>query len=551
MLGSGGNDGRFEASSIFLKCVKKEILDGDPHGEAQLEYSLFGNITKGKRLELANSRNNNEKQMTAGFFHPGAYAGIATGPDGSKKYTIMNPWDYILAMEGVVFFAGSVSRRGNRGWAAFPFSMSASWAGYDTACDNENSGEKGSPEDRGEIWFPLWNRPATYDEIRYAFREGRVQIGKKLPATGIGFAVALTNLGAMRGFTAFQRFGMFKRKGAAYHAVGIGKIRTGASANAKVLPEVEKWLERIRSNKEKPKSMEPLLRAADDAIIRYCVDKRPVLLQRVLIAIGRLEAHPKLPQLKKRVQPLVLSPGWIEACKTNTAEFRLAASLAAMTDGKQYPIRRNLEPVAISKKSQVEWKKKNTSSVWGRRSTIQNMISILERRCIDGLSTNKFVPLRSFVKAPVADVMRFIEGDIDYDIIRELLFPLSLVRYESGNLGDWGRDVWRLPNHVPESYICVKANFPPVNSAEGNRGVFEPSLIGLLKSGKSDRATQIARRRLQIAGYAPATYHSGLSAEEWSPYMTHRFLASMIFPLRDIDIEKMIQWLKVPAPRGR
>ena len=60
-------------------------------------------------------------------------------PEGSD---ISNPWEYILMVEGMLMFAGGISKRvGQRhGWSAFPFVSESTKAGYGTAADEEDRG---------------------------------------------------------------------------------------------------------------------------------------------------------------------------------------------------------------------------------------------------------------------------------------------------------------------------------------------------------------------------------------------------------------------------
>ena len=385
-------------------------------------------------------------------------------------------------MEGMTFFGGGVSRRGERGYAAFPFSVRTSWAGHGTACDQEN----GEGKDSGEVWFPLWDRPAAYGELRHVFYEGLVQ-SHKTPASGVGMAVALANYGAMRGINAFERYGMFKRKGRDHHLVNVGRIQAGdRHGGSRVLQEIEPWLDSIRSKGDQlaanggrlPTSMGALLRAADDAIISYCMDNSPKKMQDVLVVLGRLERQIAIsPRLALR--PLGrLSGEWLAACNTQTPEYRLAAALASV-HAWEYPIRHNLEPVKVPSEAYkpVQWIPGSTASAWGKGDVVRNMISVLERRCVDGRGSGRLrsnpkgagpsktdiggpdararrlvVPLGSKIPATVADVVRFVEGEVDDDLIRDLLLPLSAVEYKAGSAREIYDDTapFELPGHVPE-----------------------------------------------------------------------------------------------------
>lgn len=538
ILGSGGNDGRSDIAKLFANCVL-DFVDEEKRGvnEVLVQNALFG-----KNASLADGG--------VVHFNPGVYSSTASGPTGDKAYTLSNPWDFVLCIEGTSLFGGSVRRRGNRKFAAFPFAMSSSWAGYDTACESEN-------QDKGEIWLPLWDRPATYGEIKHVYSEGRVQSGKAEPTTGVGFAIALANLGAMRGISSFQRFGILKRKGDAHHVIHLGSLSV-EKKESRVLQDIDPWLDAVRRARNLPKSMGPVLRLAEDAIIRFCMNRQPANLQKVLIAVGKIESQMAASGIT--VWPLVLSPEWIKECRTEKPEFRLAVALASMTDKSEHPIRTNMEPVKVAS-GRPAWEQKSNRAVWGRGDLVRNLIAILERRCVSpeadahrvsssprresefGLweAGNSVVPLDSHLCAPLKDVMEFLEGNVDDRKIHDLLLPLSFVDYARLNELDYGSKAdWDVPDDVPEHYTCAKSNFPPVHPAglPNERGVFEPSLIGIMKSGGIDRAMRIARRRLQVSGYSMSAEH-GLN--ELDNTMSHRLLASLVFPIRKADRDRLLR----------
>ena len=68
--------------------------------------------------------------------------------------------------------------------------------------------------------------------------------------------------------------------------------------------------------------------------------------------------------------------------------------------------------------------------------------------------------MAAHVYANVDDVVQFIEGRVDDDMIYDLVLPLSLINYEEN--GDTGFDNMQIITGVPEPYICIKSNFPPV-----------------------------------------------------------------------------------------
>lgn len=522
ILGTGGNDGNFEFSKNFMTCVKECILDA--HADEQknlIMHSLF-------------NTNTNLTSKSFGYFHPGGYISPATG--GKSEVSLVNPWDYMLTIEGTMLFAGNISRRSNSisKYVVFPFTMESTKAGYSTY---------GEENDRGEIWMPLWNQPATYREIEYVFREGRSKVGMKESISGVDFARAAVTLGTERGISEFQRFGIFERKGLAYFAIGVGRIRTKERQEANVLSDLDNWITKILKNKSN--TMESLLNQLDNSIIRFCEYGQRENMQEILINVGKIESH--IPERLKDAHLNSLSPEWILACDDHTPEFRLAVSLASIGYDTNYPIRENLEQIEITNNKTfgpiASFKKQSPSTVWGTGSLIHNMIAILERRIIDAQIKKSKFSLNSMFTAPIKDIIQFIEGNVDYQKISDLLIPLSMVNYQKiDTKPDWCNDrkIYDVSPFVPEIYACIKPIFPPV-TIDKKEMFFEPSIIRLLKSRKSDMAITAARQRLKVTGHNVSTYSSGQKniISNMSDEYTDRVMASILFPL-DYDSTRKI-----------
>ena len=321
--------------------------------------------------------------------------------------------------------------------------------------------------------------------------------------------------------------------------------------------KVEKWLDTIRKEKNLPKSITTLLRMIDEKVIRYCINKNPRYLQDILILIGKLERHLALSS-RLNTPPLnSLSKGWIKNCDHNVPEFRLASALGSIhgTDFF-YPIRYNLESIDMPESNKppndIKWKSKNPSTAWGYGDLVHNMIAVLERRCLDGLSCGNSIPMAAHIYAKIDDVIQFIDGRVDDDMIYDLVLPLSLINYDED--GDVGFDNTRILTGVPEPYICIKSNFPPIPILQNTKmhssemlSTFESTVIGLLKSGRQYDALDLMRRRLKISGYNTITYGDVDTGSELNRTMMLRLCAAMLFPIRQNDMKKLLEYLQPPS----
>src|SRR5256714_4613579 len=215
ILGSGGNDGRLDFTVNFcarLLSVFPETLQSEKKPQERIKQS----VTQ-LRAALYSDEVASLERAAVGQFHP-AGAGGANAEQGVTGDSYVNPWDFILALEGSLMLASATVRQlvaGARTRASFPFTVQNSNVGYGTATDGEKV--------RAEIWLPLWSRFAGYDEIAHIFKEGRVQFGNRKPVrTGFDFARAVAELGVDRGIDAFQRYAFIERNGQANLATPLG-----------------------------------------------------------------------------------------------------------------------------------------------------------------------------------------------------------------------------------------------------------------------------------------------------------------------------------------
>ncbi len=186
LLGTGGNDGRFDFSTNFQQRVVEVLNSG-----LSPESALFATPTASKY------------KGTLGQFLPSA---------GERT----NPWDFVFLIEGALFLSASASRRlesTSGGTLAFPFHARA-------AGGSGTSSEGDEEESRNELWLPLWHAAASAREIRRLFSEGRAKVGQgdasRVAMTSLDFARAITTLGVDRGIAEFVRIGFYVRNGLAY-----------------------------------------------------------------------------------------------------------------------------------------------------------------------------------------------------------------------------------------------------------------------------------------------------------------------------------------------
>ena len=210
LLGTGGNDGHLDFTNNQMQRLV-ELFDVDTGApregtERLLDAALFATNV------------HDLPSFSVGQFYPGAAGGANSGL-GFSGHAGVNPWDFVLMLEGAVLLEVAAVRRLDATGlpqAAAPFAVRAQAEGYASAAPTDESA-------RGEQWMPLWTRPASHPEVRSLFLEGRMQTGRRRARRALDAARAVSLLGVSRGITSFERFAFTERNGQSNLAVPIGR----------------------------------------------------------------------------------------------------------------------------------------------------------------------------------------------------------------------------------------------------------------------------------------------------------------------------------------
>ena len=543
LLGTGGNDGRLDFTNNFARRLASrakptglfDAATGEPSNDAAqlLAGALFAAPIPGLR------------SVAVGQFAPGA----AGGPNATTGYSSdseVNPWDFVLMLEGATAFAGAATRRHQTttGFgASFPFTVrtvGAGWGGVGAADENDA---------RAEFWAPLWIRPARFCEIDSLFGEGRAVLNGRTARDGLEFARAAASLGVSRGFRAFERFGFLMRAGKAYLATPIGRRFSTPSPGAQLIADLDAggWLDRARRvgrNDEEPGAARQAIKRLEDALFDLVAatgTSRNV--ERAIVGLGQVVGWLAVsPSGRQAVgtPPPVLWSTWLERADDGSAEFRIAAALAGI--GLPAPMRPghvanaqadhdggNGESSAASKTSDAEKSPADATRAWsniappmaahlapldeksffyrGRLSTrrtwrdgdapptvvwragalVSNMIAVLERRLVEaairGLEDK---PLAGATVARLADVATFLSGDFDDARCAALL--AGLVWAQPARLRTAHAKAGSSP--VPFAYAALKPVFAPDAALHSVRALpgttrmpVPPGLVARLRAG--------------------------------------------------------------------
>ncbi len=531
ILGTGGNDGRLDFTNNFMQRLVDlfgtETGEPQPNAEGWLRSSLFGEAVAGLQASKA-----------IGQFYPGA-AGGANATSGVSGDSLINPWDFVLTIEGALVFASSVTRRfatNQPGMLSAPFTVRAAGVGYGTATTSDEASS------RGEMWLPLWFRPSSSREVAVLFSEGRAQVGRRQAVGGVDFARAIAGLGVDRGIGSFQRYGFQVRNGLAYFATPLGQWQVREQPEVDLLRRVDQWLDRFRRKASAalaPAGMARNLRRIEQATMDFCQAGGARKFATVLAALGEAErglaTSPKFREdAMLRPVPLLPAEEWLAASNDGSLEFRLAAALASSG------LRENMEPVQVQG-GRLSFVDKHPKVVWENGDLIGSLGKVLVRRLMDvqrQMDSKMQWPGDGRFTASLNDVAAFVEGRVDDRRVESLLWGFSLL--------NWFQPVTGIPGPQepapPLLYALLKLTIlpEPLRDDTGRMPTVPAAMVKAL-SGDGVQASRLAARRLRASGFVPR-----VEVLREPPAVTRRIAAAMLIPVSKRAVKRLGEMLLCP-----
>lgn len=538
LLGTGGNEGSGSYLAGFgqlvVECLSERNCD------SALEAALFQGTVP-----------NADSNQVPGQFAPSMAGGANQGPGFSGEVTT-NPWDYLMALEGTLLFASASTRRlesQGSGSASFPFTVETTGSGSGAAASVDEEGA------RAEMWLPLWEAPASYEELLALLGEGRVTLGRRPVRDGLDFARAVAHLGADRGISAFQRYSFIQRFGRNVFAVPLNRITVQRNPAADLVDELDSresgyWLGRFRSHarNEGANRVLSLARRLEDAVFELATnrDDPGPAVRRLLNVLGEIHLYlARSPKAREKCPPVPsLSSRWLEQADDGSAEMVLAATLAGLhadAGGGRWalPMRGHLAPEQAGR--YPGWATGDTADhavTWhaGGAATA-NLAATLHRRLIQAERAElPDKPLRGARLAPLADVARWLAGGLDEQRLAALLPGLMLVR-GGGGVRPAGREA-----PLPIAYRLLKPLFSTDEQLR-RTGLLLPEaslplpagLIRRLEVNDVAEALEQGRRRLWAGGVR-------LRLPEVAPGTANgrRLLAALLVPVSDGALRSLL-----------
>jgi CRISPR-associated protein Csx17 len=540
LLGTGGNDGRMNFSVNFMqRLVELGFSEGLTDGSASwLNSSLFGDATAGLR------------DCSIGQFDPG-HGGGANSGQGVGGSTVVNPWDYVLMLEGSLLLAGAAARRyglQSRGRAAFPFTVTV------TAVSDSAATASDVATGRKEIWLPLWETWASLPELKLLFSEGRATVGRAQVREGVDFARAIASLGVDRGFSEFVRFGFLRRNGLAYLAVPSGRFKVHRDPTVDLLDDVDAWLAFYRRalGEHTPPRFATTLRRLEKGIMDHSRYGGPKRLADILCALGAMERElSRVPDHagmvgERSLSPVpLLSPQWRRDADDDSLEFEIAATLASigtedLSVDRQVEatsvLRENLEPVTVRGR-RLAWSTASRCLV-SRERLVPFARAAMERRLLDH-GPDGLEAARALSRVAVA---AFLAGAINDDRVLDLLWGLILVRPGHGSATRGSSRTAGSAHPLPRSYALLKLVFLPPSraliSSSGETVRPDAAILAHLRNGDLAGACRLAARKLHGAGFVPLPGPTSGGHERFADYVgdvdPHRLEAALLLPIEDV-----------------
>lgn len=560
--GQDGSANYFTALKDAAAAVKKTTGD-------DLRRSLDGSAeTQSVRLPKG-----------GGLFFPDAIKRYATGTaweherDGART-----PWDYMLAMRGVLLLRGTArSPRGSRrSYPAFPFVFGG-----------QAVRAQGKLVEINEVFLPTWGeaRPRSLAELSIQIRQFQARAGTRdFAATSADLRRAIRGRAVSGGFDAFHRFALEPRKPGdrqpQLQAVGRGVTRVGSVSDAAtslrlLLAPIDDagWLDRFRYDaRSRQTEALTLERSVLDVAVHTALDDptadrhTEVLaavwqLQYRLLEVAGSERFRAAPILSAREWHPMLAP-----LLDSSPEARIAWAIASIgwvrpRDGEEgdrlRPLVEQLLPVRYEpgpRALRVPDPAPPARIAWGRQAPARDFAALLWRRWLDSSDAACF-PLGGARIAPLADVMAAVRGELDVSRIHDLVTAFLVLDGSGPSTVPLQTISYSMSPVYAVLRLWIELGIHPFSNSR--RPMDGDVVRGILTGGAAEvgRATVRAAQRLRVTGLPgswpddqrPAGRAVACPAPRVLPAEAARLALALLVPIGPRAIDRLARRLHVPA----
>jgi CRISPR-associated protein Csx17 len=335
------------------------------------------------------------------------------------------------------------------------------------------------------LWFPLWNRPATFAELSSFITDAQARLPGKDARFSAEFMRALHSQGVDAGFSGWQEF-RFKMKVSRVPWVTTGAhiesaFREDATRLNRALQPLDEsqFLDqfeiRWKGGKADSKSPHPV-RAAINAVMEtatrettphHCLD----LLGTVFRACRQMAISKSfldtLPGKRARFFKPLPMEHWNHLLRgVDQPEFRIARAVTSMrgrlkqpdgTFSDVLPMLGSLLPLTLGPGGWYLPTKGDRSrqAVWTGTNLCHDLAAVLARRYMDSLTDERPALMSSF-GARLGDVLAFLRRDLDDPLIARWIEALSLIGWEFTKLDDAEDDGEPESHAIPPEYAALR-----------------------------------------------------------------------------------------------
>lgn len=516
LLLSGGNDGNLDLSTQFIEHLSSIILKSqDSLSENWLLSSCFGTQNEVKMIA----------GKSTGYLDSHGVGGMNSAPGSDKK--LLNPWTYVLALEGTLMFACSIVRRMDSlvDRPTAPFSIKAgSPVGHSSSTDGESLS-------KGELWLPHWKASVGLHELNRLFSEGRMEWNGKQSHNGIDTVRAAATLGTERGIQAFERFAILERRGQSNSALRVDRIFTAELPEIKLTSQLDSWINSLSG-----------INLSSVAFCKYQIERsiyelskcphnsalRASLLADYLSSVAMAEVALGRINLKERekVQPIrYLNPNeWIDYLQDDTPEMRIAIGFASLHDRakakRALTLANYFRPIEINNGRIKGWREKGTLISGIDSLKLNELITnLLAKRVLDVFSIGDerfeseisqkgiLIGFKYGMTVPIEDILDLYFGNLNEERIAKLISGLLLLDWSKLDYNRFQESNKSSPSNY--SYLptewCILVRFFDHLPIDGGVRLTASTNWGLhFQSNKIDELLSDALQRLKIAGLRPS-----------------------------------------------
>ncbi len=415
-------------------------------------------------------------------------------PDSIKTYNFGAGWvedkypfaalDYILAVEGAFAMRGSVSRTlgaNTRRFAAFPFVFDS---GEDLVDDaNKVKGTASS------LWFPLWDRPVTYEELSSFIGDAQARLPRKEARFSAEFLRALHSQGVDAGFSGWQEF-RFRMKGSRVPWVTAGSLSEAKySASATLLNralepfDTTRFIEQFEiiweggaASAKSPHRIRTGLNATiENAFVATTAENCLEILCAVFDACKKLAISKSFRKNSRLEHPSFFAPlpmpEWCELLRDleGVSEFEIARTVASIVGqqkqrngeySKVQPLLGSLLPLKLGKNGWYLPADKDCShqAVWSGTDLCRDLAAVLQRRYMDSAKED-YPALQAVFPARLESILAFLNGELDDHKIARWIEALSLIgwRFDERDKNLTSEDTKKNEYSIPLSYAALRS----------------------------------------------------------------------------------------------